>query len=216
MRKVAWQLRKLSQGRELNLLDVGCGPAALAHLLPAGMRYHGIDIAIHDPAPNLIEADLIEQPIAFHGMTFDIVVMQGVFEYLGDVQSQKLAEIAALVRDDGRFICTYTNFAHRNKYIYGPYSNIRPPEDFRRDLDRYFTIERAFPIAYNWKHGYPRRALLRAPQERISVNVPVIGRKLAVDYYYQCSPLRRKWRAHAGPGPAVRPAAAPPARGPRR
>ena len=123
-------------------------------------------------------------------MTFDIIVAQGVFEYMGDVQSQKLAEIAGLVREGGTFFCTYQNFAHHKQHIYGPYSNIRQPEDFRRDLSRFFTIERAFPTAYNWNHSHPQRPWLRAPQERINVNVPVIGRKLAVDYYYQCSPHR--------------------------
>jgi SAM-dependent methyltransferase len=191
MRKVAGQVRKLAGTRELDLLDVGCGPATLAGLLPASLRYHGTDIAIQDPAPNLIEADFAEQPIAFRGMTFDIVVAQGVFEYMGDLQTQKLAEIAALVKDDGTFLCTYQNFAHHRKHIYGPYSSVRPPGDFRRDLSRFFTIERAFPTAYNWNHGHPRRAWLRVPQERVSLNVPgIIGRKLAVDYYYQCSPLR--------------------------
>lgn len=94
MRKAARQICKLARGRELDLLDVGCGPAALAGLLPANLRYHGIDIAIQDPAPNLVEADFAEQPIASRGVTFDIIVAQGVFGYMGDVQSQKLAEIA--------------------------------------------------------------------------------------------------------------------------
>ena len=100
-----------------DLLDVGCGPAALASLLPANVRYHGIGIAIQEPAPNLIEADLVEQPIAFPGMTFDIVVAQGVSGYTGDIQSQKLADTAALVRDGGTFLCTYQNFARHKKYV---------------------------------------------------------------------------------------------------
>jgi len=188
MRKIAEQVRKLAGVRELDLLDVGCGPAALAGLLPPNVRYHGIDIAIQDPTPNLIEADFAEQPIAFRGMTFDIIVAQGVFEYMGEVQSQKFAEIADLLRDGGTFLCTYTNFAHHRKYIYGPYSNVQQPGDFRRDLGRFFTIGRIFPTAYNWNHSHPRRPWLRAPQERVSVNVPVIGQRLAVDYCYLCSP----------------------------
>jgi SAM-dependent methyltransferase len=191
MRKVAGQVRKVAGGREVSLLDVGCGPAALAGLLPPNVLYHGIDIAIQEPAPNLVEADLIDQPVAFGDLRFDIVVAQGVFEYMGGVQSRKLAEIAGLLRGGGTFICTYQNFAHRRRHIYGPYSNVRQPEDFRRDLGRFFAIEQAFPTAYNWNPSHPRRPWLRAPQERVSVNVPFIGRKLAVDYYYRCTPRSR-------------------------
>ena len=191
MRKVAGRLRKLAAGRELDLLDVGCGPASLDTLLPANLHYYGIDIAIQEPAANLIELDFVEKPITFKGMKFDIVVAQGVFEYMGNVQSKKFAEIAELVKDDGKFVCTYQNFAHRHKNIYWPYSNIQQPGEFRRDLSRYFRIDQAFPTAYNWKHSHPNRRFIKAPQERINVNIPVIGPKLAIDYYYLCSPLRK-------------------------
>lgn len=191
MRKVAWLVRKLAGTREINLLDVGCGPGTLAALLPANVRYHGIDIAIQRPAPNLIESDITTEPVGFQGMRFDIVVAQGVFEYLGDVQSRVLAEIAGLCKNGGHFVCTYQNFAHRRASAYKPYSNMQHPADFRRDLDRYFLVDRAFPTAYNWGHSHPRRALIRIPQERLAVNVPVIGRRLAVDYCYDCTPLPR-------------------------
>ena len=187
MRKVAWLVRKLAGGRELDLLDVGCGPGTLAGLLPASVRYYGIDIAIQRPAPNLVESDVTAERLSFRGMRFDIVVAQGLFEYLGDVESAKLGEIAALVADGGRFVCTYQNFAHRRRNLYQPYSNIRDPAEFRRDLARSFRIDRAFPTAYNWKHSHPRRPLIRIPQEHLTVNVPLIGRPLAVDYCYLCS-----------------------------
>src|SRR4051812_35646427 len=78
-----------------------------------GVRYHGIDIAIQEPAPNLIETDIIEAPIAFGGKTFDVIVAQGMFEYVGRFQSQKFAEIASLLNDGGKFIVTYQNFVYR-------------------------------------------------------------------------------------------------------
>jgi SAM-dependent methyltransferase len=190
MRKVAGRVRKLAADRELDLLDIGCGPGSLATLLPSSLHYYGIDIAIHEPAANLIELDIVENPITFNGMKFDIVVAQGVFEYVGDVQSKKFAEIADLVKEDGKFICTYQNFAHRRKDIYWAYSNIQQPDAFRRDLSRYFKIEQAFPTAYNWTHGHPNRSFVKAPQKRMSINIPVIGPKLAIDYCYLCSPLR--------------------------
>jgi SAM-dependent methyltransferase len=189
MGKVARQVRKHAGDREVTLLDLGCGPATLATLLPPTVRYYGIDIAIQEPAPNLIEADLVEQPIAFKGMAFDIIVAQGVFEYMGDVQSLKLAEIADILNPGGKFICTYQNFDHRQRNIYWPYSNIQPPADFRADLHRHFNIQQAFPTGYNWKQSHPNRTLIRAPQEHLNINIPVIGKKLAIDYCYLCTHL---------------------------
>ena len=196
MRKVARLIHAVARARPkasgLDLLDVGCGPGTLARLLPDGVRYHGIDIAIAAPAPNLLEADIVQVPIAFGGAAFDIVVAQGLFEYLGSVQSRKLAEIAGLLADGGTLICTYQNFAHLRKSVYWPYSNVVGPREFRRDIERYFRIERAFPTAYNWSQSHPNRALVRAPQERLRVSIPVAGRLFAVDYCYVCSPLRQR------------------------
>ena len=45
-------------------------------LLRPNIQYHGIDIAIHDPAPNLIEADFLEVPIQFGDKHFDIILAQ--------------------------------------------------------------------------------------------------------------------------------------------
>ena len=59
-------------------------------LLPANIRYYGIDIAIHNPAPNLMEADLVESEIAFGDKRFDLISALGVFEYVGQSQSRKV------------------------------------------------------------------------------------------------------------------------------
>jgi len=150
MRKVAREVRRVTRGRECDLLDVGCGPGSLASLMPPGVHYHGIDIAIPEPAPNLVEMDIIEEPVSFRGKKFDVVVAQGLFEYVGKFQSQKFAEIAGLLNDGGKFILTYQNFAHRKREIYWPYSNVLLPDDFRRDLGRFFRIERSFPTSHNW------------------------------------------------------------------
>jgi len=190
MRKVAREVRRVSRGRECDLLDVGCGPATLARLMPPGVHYHGIDIAVPEPAPNLIEMDIIEEPITFRGKKFDVVVAQGMFEYVGNFQSQKFAEIAGLLNDGGNFILTYQNFAHRNRETYWAYNNVQLPDDFRKDLSRFFKIERSFPVSHNWNHGVPRRSLIKAPQAYINLNIPVISPILAVDYLYICSPRR--------------------------
>ena len=130
-------------------------------LLPTNIEYFGIDIAIHNPAPNFIEADLRE-PIAFNGKRFDLVTALGVFEYVEDSQSQKFAEISRLLKPDGKFVVTYTNFGHRKKRIYEAFSNVQSLDSFRQDLQRYFTIERSFPASHNWKHSQPSRRLVKA------------------------------------------------------
>ena len=118
LEKSARIINRLARGKRCTLLDVGCGPAALMPLLRPNIQYYGIDIAIHDPAPNLIEADFLETPIRFDDKRFDIILAQGVFEYMGNFQAQKFTEIAQLLNDSGIFIVSYVNFDHRDRYIY--------------------------------------------------------------------------------------------------
>jgi cyclopropane fatty-acyl-phospholipid synthase-like methyltransferase len=197
--KSARIINGLVQGRTCTLLDVGCGPAAaLMRLLPQNVDYYGIDIAIQDSAPNLLEADLLESPIAFDDKRFDIVIAQGVFEYMGQAQSQKFAEIAQLLNEDGKFIVSYTNFSHRKTQVYEAFSNVQPFGAFRDELARFFTIERYFPASHNWKHSQPDRRFVKAVNMHLNANIPLISPVLAVDYFFICTPL--------APGPSgVRP-----------
>ncbi len=188
MEKAARIVRKLTQSRKCSLLDVGCGPATLMRLLPPSVQYHGIDIAIHDPAPNLLEADFLEAPIAFKDKKFDIVLAQGVFEYVGEFQSQKFAEIMPLLNEGGTFVVSYVNFGHRDRDIYWPYSNIQPMGDFRRNLARHFIIRKSFPTSHNWHHSEPNREPIRSINMHINMSVPIISPKLAVEYFFICSP----------------------------
>ena len=188
LEKSARIINGLAQGKECLLLDVGCGPAALMPLLRPNIQYYGIDIAIHDPGPNLIEADFLETPIRFDGKRFDIIIAQGVFEYVGNLQARKFAEIADLLNSSGVFIASYVNFAHRDKKIYWPYSNVQAFDDFRQDLKRYFKIQRFFPTSHNWHHGEPNRKPVKAVNMYINVNIPFISRILAVEYFFICSP----------------------------
>jgi SAM-dependent methyltransferase len=187
LRKAARIVNRLAQGKECELLDVGCGPATMMSLLQKNIHYYGIDIAIHNPAPNLIEADLLERPIRFGDKRFDIIVAQGVFEYMDDFQSQKFAEIAQILNKGGTFLLTYTNFGHHDKQIYKPFSNVQPLDDFRKSLTRYFNIDRFFPTSYNWHGGQPTRKLIKAANMHISMNIPLIGPVLAVEYFFICS-----------------------------
>jgi SAM-dependent methyltransferase len=188
VQKSAQLISKLARGRERTLLDIGCGPAALMCLLPPEIDYYGIDIAIQNPGPNFLEADLLESPIAFGDKRFDIVIAQGFFEYMANAQQRKLAEIAQLLHPDGTFIVTYTNFGHHRKQIFSAFSNVQPLGDFRRDLERHFTVERSFPASHNWKHSQPDRKLVQAVNMRVNASIPLISPMLAVDYFFICSP----------------------------
>jgi SAM-dependent methyltransferase len=187
LEKSARIINRIAGGAECTLLDIGCGPATLMRLLPSNVQYHGIDIAIHNPTPNLIEADIVDAPIRFHEKRFDIVIAQGIFEYVGDCQSQKFAEVAQLLNEGGTFIATYWNFGHRKRYIYEAFSNVQAFDEFRDDLARYFNIDRLFPASYNWRHSEPNRKLIKALNMHMNVNIPFIGPALAVEYYFICS-----------------------------
>lgn len=187
MEKAARLINGLARGQERTLLDVGCGPATLMSLLAPNIQYYGVDIAIQDPAPNLIEADFLDEPIRFGGQRFDIVVAQGVFEYVGTFQSQKFSEIAQILNKDGIFVLSYVNFDHRNRDVYWPYSNVQPFRDFRASLAEHFKIRRFFPTSYNWNHWEPGRKLVRSVNMNINLNIPIIAPVLAVEYFLVCS-----------------------------
>lgn len=187
LEKSARIVNGLASGKTCTLLDVGCGPAALASLLQPNIQYYGIDIAVHNPTSNLIEFDFIEMPIQFGGKRFDIVLAQGVFEYMGKFQTQKFTEIAQLLNDGGVFIVSYVNFDHRNRNIYWPYSNVQSLNDFRLSLAQHFDIQRSFPTSHNWNHSEPSRGFVKAVNMHINVDIPFISRALAVEYFFICS-----------------------------
>ncbi len=187
LQKSARIINAIAGAGECDLLDVGCGPATLMRLVRPNIHYYGIDIAIHDPAPNLIEADILKKPISFDGRRFDLVAALGLFEYAGACQDEKFSEIAQLLGEHGRFVLTYTNFGHRDRHIFEAFSNVQPFDDFRRSLARHFTIDKCFPTSYNWHGGQPVRPLLKSANMRVQANIPLIGPRLAVEYFFVCS-----------------------------
>lgn len=191
LQKCGRVINGIARGEKRDLLDIGCGPATLASVLDNNIRYHGIDIAIRDPAVNLLERDILKAPIAFGEKSFDIIVAQGIFEYLGSRQSQKFGEIASILRPNGIFVVTYTNFGHRARYVFEAFSNVQPIAQFREDLARYFNIERCFPGSHNWHGGQPTRKFIMTANMHVNANIPGISRRLAVDYIFICSAVRR-------------------------
>jgi cyclopropane fatty-acyl-phospholipid synthase-like methyltransferase len=187
LRKSARIINAIAGREERDLLDVGCGPATLMRLMRPNIHYYGIDIAIHDPAPNLIESDILKKAIRFADKRFDIVAALGLFEYVGSCQAQKFSEIAQLLDERGTFVLTYTNFGHRDKHIFEAFSNVQPFDDFRQSLARHFIIDKCFPTSYNWHGGQPVRTLLKAANMHVKANIPLVGPKLAVEYFFICS-----------------------------
>ncbi|AEA28948.1 hypothetical protein Psed_6878 (plasmid) [Pseudonocardia dioxanivorans CB1190] len=190
MQKAARLLNRIAAGKRLTLLDIGCGPATLERLLHPNIEYCGIDIAIQEPRDNLIETDFLDEPIGFRGRKFDLIIAQGVWEYVGPHQDRKLAEIGPILEADGIFLTSYVNFDHRDKRIYRPYSNVQPPEGFLRSLRRRFTIDGYFPTSYHWVGREPRHPALKAIEMPVTIRVPVAHRHLAVEYFFRCSALR--------------------------
>ena len=188
LQKAARKINVIAQRRECDLLDVGCGPATLRHLLQNNIHYYGVDIAIHEPASYLIEADFLENPIKFGDRRFDIISAQGVFEYMGSAQSQKFSEIAGLLKENGTFFLSYTNFDHRDKHIFEAFSNVQSFGDFRQSLARYFSIDKCFPASHNWSGGQPSRGFVKAVNMHMNMNIPVVSPRLAVEYFFICSP----------------------------
>jgi cyclopropane fatty-acyl-phospholipid synthase-like methyltransferase len=184
MQKVSRIITKLAAGKDCALLDLGCGPAALREVLPPNVHYHGIDIAIHEPAPFLIERDFAEEPISFDGKHFDIVLAQGVFEYMGNRESQKLSEIVSLLNENGTFIVSYVNFRHRKRKIYPIYNNVHSPEEFLKSLSRHFVVSKVIPVSHNWTHSDPSRNLVQRANMHFNAKIPVISQKLAVEYFF--------------------------------
>lgn len=188
VQKCARIVNRLAGGKPSVLLDVGCGPATLGELVSPDIRYHGIDIAVHRQAANLLEMDISNNPIRFGNESFDIVVAAGFFEYMGDKQETKLQEIRSILKPGGKFVVTFTNFGHLHGIIdYYPYNNVQSVADFRRALERYFRVEKAFPSSHNWLGTEPRRKWLKAVQLNINLNIPIVSALLAVNYFFICS-----------------------------
>lgn len=188
LEKCATLVNSIAQGREIDLLDIGCGPATLAKLLGENIHYYGIDIAIHTPAENLIEMDLIEGEIEFDDRQFDIVVAAGLFEYLGKFQRQKLSEIQKLLKANGKLIATYTNFSHVHPPQQEPtYNNVMTIQDFRDDLEIFFRIEKSFPSSHNWIRREPGRKWSKKLSMMLNFDIPYISHRLANNYFFICS-----------------------------
>jgi SAM-dependent methyltransferase len=189
LEKCARLVNRLAGSINCDLLDVGCGPGTLGRLLRPNIQYHGIDIALRNPGPTMIEIDITKEPIRFGDRRFDIVVAQGLWEYMGEHQDQKLSEIADLLAPHGIFVTSYVNFRHRETDVYEVYNNVQPPEQFRRSIAQHFAVQRCLPTSHRWHHSEPNRRILRLPNMYFNAKLPYVTPILAVEYLFVCRPL---------------------------
>ena len=197
LRKCARFLNELAGDRDCALLDVGCGPAALRHLLNPNIRYYGIDIAIHKPAAQLKELDIARQPLEFDGQRFDFVVALGFFEYMGDQQKRKLEEIREILKDNGKFIMSYINFGHFHRKVWSNYNNVQSIAEMRESLKDVFRVDKCFPASHHLRQKQPGKYALPGLQMHINWNIPMMSPMLAVEYFFLCSRPDAPAPAHA-------------------
>jgi cyclopropane fatty-acyl-phospholipid synthase-like methyltransferase len=186
-KKCARMIAGISKGEPCDLLDMGCGPAALREVLGPNINYYGIDMAIHKPAPYLREMDLARNVISFDNRRFRFVVALGVFEYMGKYQAQKFREISRILEPDGKFIMSYVNFRHYRKKIYDMYNNVQSIEEMHHSLEQTFSVDRCFPECHHWRHKQPGKYALPALQMRLERSIPLFSPLFAVEYFFVCS-----------------------------
>jgi cyclopropane fatty-acyl-phospholipid synthase-like methyltransferase len=96
------------------VLDLGCGPGDMARLLPAGVRYIGVDhnasylsstsVVRVDESPVFINADLAELQQLDIGH-FDLAIAIGVLHHLDDETARSaIGWVRDRIATDGRFI----------------------------------------------------------------------------------------------------------------
>ncbi len=187
LKKCARIVNDSAAGKKCNLLDVGCGPAALRRLLHPNVEYRGIDIAIQQPATYLREVDFGEKAIGFDQERFDFIVAMGVFEYMGGRQSRKFEEIASILKPNGTFIMSYINFGHVRGLVWPNYNNMQPIAEMAKNLKQVFQLKKSFPASHHWRQKQPGRYALQPLQMHLNFNVPVLSSWFAVEYFFVCT-----------------------------
>jgi len=188
LQKCARIINELTKNRSCELLDVGCGPAALRQVLNPNINYHGIDIAIQKSAPYLREVDFAVSEISFDQKRFDVVTALGVFEYMGQNQKRKSEEIRNVLKPGGKFIMSYINFGHCRSKVWPNYNNVQSIADMKKSLESVFQLERWFPASHHWRPKQPGRNAIPALQMRLNSNIPLLSPLFAVEYLFICSP----------------------------
>lgn len=190
LRKCARVVNQLANGRPSSLLDVGCGPAALRQLLDPNVSYYGLDLAIHQRADYLREADFVKNRVAFDDRRFDFVTAMGFLEYMGQKQNQKFEEISQILNEHGKFVMSYINFGHYRRQVWPNYNNVQSIAEMTKAVEKVFRIEKRFPASHHWRQKQPGNNSLPTIQMHVNFNIPLFSSMLAVEYFFICSPRK--------------------------
>lgn len=150
------------------VLELGCSTGVLRRRLKSalpGVFYRGCDISasaiakIADAVEDELRVcDLNAEGVPFAGMTFDVVVMSGVIEYMQDGE-QILRQVRERLRTGGFFVVSYVNDIHAHRLLlqllgrqpprHPDWRDIVSPADFERTvLNAGFTLRRRVPSRY--------------------------------------------------------------------
>lgn len=82
-------------GKASSVVDIGCGKMTLKRLLPAAVRYQGVDIAPRDETTVVLDLNAERLP----DMDFDAANVLGVLEYIDDPDAffERLEQFGLLV-----------------------------------------------------------------------------------------------------------------------
>ncbi|PIR92507.1 methyltransferase type 11 [Candidatus Falkowbacteria bacterium CG10_big_fil_rev_8_21_14_0_10_44_15] len=146
--------RELPARLSQRVFDLGCGTGTYSPLF--GPEYVGIDIskiyidyAKRHYAKNFYVMD--GKKINFPSQSFDIIWVNGVFHHLDDTSALAiLSEMKRLLKVGGRAVVmedvpSKTIFSK----ILAPLDlgdNIRPPMDYRRLWEKYFVVQKEYPV----------------------------------------------------------------------
>lgn len=95
------------------VLDIGCGDAIFAELMPE-FEWYGVDINIDaagksDRAIGLVAHDLMKPPYPWESGTFDAIICSEVLEHLWDLRTVH-KEAKRLLKRDGVYVISTPNF----------------------------------------------------------------------------------------------------------
>lgn len=124
-----WLRAELKPGAKV--LDVGCGDAIFAELMPE-FEWYGVDIntdAVNGRIPNerLRRCDLMKPPYDFEAGTFDAVICSEVLEHLWDLRVVH-KEVKRLLKRDGWYFLSTPCFTWITNVLEGHQRIMQTPE----------------------------------------------------------------------------------------
>jgi SAM-dependent methyltransferase len=140
-----WLRDELKPGAKV--LDIGCGDAVFAKLMPE-FEWYGVDINIEKAKANFsgnyercFEQDLMKPPYPFEDGAFDAIISSEVLEHLWDLRVVH-REAKRLLKRDGLYVISTPNFDWITNHL----------EHFRRimqESEKHWTFEHIRHLNYD-------------------------------------------------------------------